>query len=1781
MNQRRPFTNLRSLAVARPHKPDGSKTAQAGIGKMDRLHRVFSIARLLIVISMIAAPLMPSQGQLAQLDSPLADLAKELAPSEAQASALNDVTGLSNNQIQSTVHPEENLVVNGSFQMGPIVTNATTRVPGWAITAGNVDIYNAYTGPDDSDRELYVSGNTRGTIEQTVTGLVAGQSYFFEFDYMSEGNVAATGSVQLIDSGNVDVLNQALSSPSDANNGGWIPFRQTFTAPADGQIKIQFIALTPATNNGISVDDVRISRRLTNYLQNGSFESGPVIVNATTRIPGWTVAAGNVDIYNNYFRPDGSTRYLFVNGNTPGTIEQSVSGLTAGQSYSLDFEYTSENNSSTLATLKVLNSSALPIVTQALTSTNDANTRGWQHFRTTFTAPGDGIAKVQFAGLSIGSVGLAVDNVRLAATPLNWVVNGDFEAGPTALNIANNAIPGWTVTTGPVDIVSWNLLYGKVVDLNGTPGNGKLEQTVTGLTAGQVYAFQLNFSSNGNATRYAVIRLLDSSSGTVMSRRVACDHDSSYQGWCTLRHSFTAPADGIVKIVLENDETDGNTQAGIMVENVLITRDLNYVINGNFSSGPTGLNQAFVPGWSIVDNPDIHDGPAGSNYRFTIELNGTPGSVTARQNLSGLTSGQSYTLRYMYMSGADSINAQFSTQVLPVSGAALVTVTQSTGLNGTPANNGWREARHTFTAPADGQVSIVFRDIESDGNTSYGVFIDNVSVFGTTTVANVTLDVCSTSAPLSVTVAPGGVTNGLQFWVRADKNTFNNTNGTAAAAGDLVKRWDDLSGYGLDMIPTSGREATYRAGTAQTNYNPYLDFLNDYMVNYSQIMPVQSDMTMLAAGYKTANGGIDTIFSTGDNGNDPTLDVTNLDFNPWSDASSPAYVTHIGSPIVQSRMYVFDMRAQNGVSNDLIAGLSGRDHANNMEILGDNDLYMFRKANIASDGGGENWDGAIVESILYSRELSGTELARVRSYMAIRNGVTLDISPTSAAAGQNYDYLDSSSVTIWAGNTTQAAYHFDVTGIGRDDASMLDQRKSKSVNGDDPVTMNSGGAFSADKSFLVWGNNNGAASFATSYTPDSFSPTVPYYSMARIWKAQESGTVGLVSVELSVGADYMIVDTDGDGNFATGTQDEVAISGGTFDYNFDSNDYFTFIAPAVAPGGVAGNLTAWYKANEGAESGGNAPTDGVAIDTWRDQGLEANDAFQSTTSLKPEWLSNNGKFNFNPAVTFVPDARLQAQFNVSSWSNSDGSIYVIYNQEKVKTGWRNLVDFGLTAGDSNNPQVGMSDNDRIATWMDGFDRDNTTFQPVPDETRLAGYYWQFNVGGHTYTYDGQPHTGAAGHKIGTTGIDIGNFANIGGDPQLGEYFPGQIAEIAIYKEQHNAAAQAKVQSYFAIKYGVTLDANPSSGSTNFDYVNSASTVIWAGNTTNATYHNDVTGIGRDDASELDQRKSKSLNGDDPIIMDSNGAFATDKAFAVWGNNNLANTLSANYAGGTNNRLARVWKVQETGTVGPVKLIIPRSAFPGAGLRTLIVHTSNAFATVDRTYALTSRGGNYEVLVDFNNNDFFTFSTSSTLPEIDVTPTVVDFGTVNTGITSTAQAVTIQNLGDVALSLGSINLSGGDAPQFAISSNTCGASISPGGSCTVSLTFRPASSGAKSAQLVINSGDSDEPTVKVALLGSGPDVTTSLNKYNLAVLKSSSVLTATAGTPFNYTITVRNKGTVAASNVVATDTLPAGVTFNAATATGGGTCTHLTGVVTCNWPSLAAGASATVTITVTP
>jgi uncharacterized repeat protein (TIGR01451 family) len=85
--------------------------------------------------------------------------------------------------------------------------------------------------------------------------------------------------------------------------------------------------------------------------------------------------------------------------------------------------------------------------------------------------------------------------------------------------------------------------------------------------------------------------------------------------------------------------------------------------------------------------------------------------------------------------------------------------------------------------------------------------------------------------------------------------------------------------------------------------------------------------------------------------------------------------------------------------------------------------------------------------------------------------------------------------------------------------------------------------------------------------------------------------------------------------------------------------------------------------------------------------------------------------------------------------------------------------------------------------------------------------------------------------------------------------------------------------------------------------------------------------------------------------------------------------------------------------------------------------------------------------------------------------------------------------------------------------------------------------------------------------------------NLAIIDTASPNPAIALASLTYRITVTNNGPSPATNVTVTDTLPAGITFGSATPTQG-SCNG-TGSVTCNLGAMAPGASAIVSIIVTP
>ena len=86
--------------------------------------------------------------------------------------------------------------------------------------------------------------------------------------------------------------------------------------------------------------------------------------------------------------------------------------------------------------------------------------------------------------------------------------------------------------------------------------------------------------------------------------------------------------------------------------------------------------------------------------------------------------------------------------------------------------------------------------------------------------------------------------------------------------------------------------------------------------------------------------------------------------------------------------------------------------------------------------------------------------------------------------------------------------------------------------------------------------------------------------------------------------------------------------------------------------------------------------------------------------------------------------------------------------------------------------------------------------------------------------------------------------------------------------------------------------------------------------------------------------------------------------------------------------------------------------------------------------------------------------------------------------------------------------------------------------------------------------------------------------NLEVTKVADPTVGTAGQALTYTLTVTNAGPFPATGVIATDAVPAGAVFDAASASQG-TASLVGGAVVASLGGLAAGGSATITIVVTP
>jgi len=418
----------------------------------------------------------------------------------------------------------------------------------------------------------------------------------------------------------------------------------------------------------------------------------------------------------------------------------------------------------------------------------------------------------------------------------------------------------------------------------------------------------------------------------------------------------------------------------------------------------------------------------------------------------------------------------------------------------------------------------------------------------------------------------------------------------------------------------------------------------------------------------------------------------------------------------------------------------------------------------------------------------------------------------------------------------------------------------------------------------------------------------------------------------------------------------------------------------------------WLKSNAETYRTGTTPaTNGQTVATWADQS-GTNDATNGTAGTSPilrtaiingySALEFDGtKFLDGSAASIGPTQNFymfmvfkQNSFQVGL-NNDDAGSFIIDRP----SGTMNLASFKIVSGNKYCYQRRDDAGANIDTSPISSTDVNTTSFVIAEYYRIrvsaASATEGIYLNGASDILQAGPTSAITGPpmRIGRHAVNVNNGLN------------GYFTEIALYTTSGapnftmTAAERLRINSYLAIKYGITL-------SSTVNYVRADGTTIYPSTGSHSGYVSDIAGIGRDDESSLSQTTSHSQN-TDYVLTVSNPSNLNDEEFFVWGSNNgsLTTPNSVDVGGAIMRRLSRVWRIAETGDVGTITLAFDLSGVPGskvqADLRLLVDRDGDGFADNDRTpIAGTLAGSTFTVTTatgNLINGDYITIGTTNT------------------------------------------------------------------------------------------------------------------------------------------------------------------------------------------------------------
>ena len=407
----------------------------------------------------------------------------------------------------------------------------------------------------------------------------------------------------------------------------------------------------------------------------------------------------------------------------------------------------------------------------------------------------------------------------------------------------------------------------------------------------------------------------------------------------------------------------------------------------------------------------------------------------------------------------------------------------------------------------------------------------------------------------TASIGPGGVTDELLVWLKADDASLSST-------------WQDHSCNGFDYSTVSGPTLVNNCW----NDNPAIEILSggfdapagaelgtEWTVFFVSALKSSDKSGRLIEGH-TGNyllgyyGGYrNSIY--------------------WNGGSAAEHNSGIATQLDVESPHIFMYKRENTGGN-IITKING-DYKKTFTSTnsGSGIRLDINQGNYKNT---ESTHSRIGEFIIYNKTLSDAEVRKVEAYLATKYGIVL----SDDDGGTGGDYISTGGTTYWDASA-RSGYTNDVVVIGKDNSTALTQKQAKSKDDSLKVFISSlasnnsanSGSITNDESFIAIGHNGGKLKTSTSANTEK--PAGVFSRFEREWCLTNTNFTDDFSLKVEwdsagtfdINDIRLLVDDDGDFSNASvyGSADGLTfnigsiIIGGVSSSMFPSGDtkYFT------------------------------------------------------------------------------------------------------------------------------------------------------------------------------------------------------------------------------------------------------------------------------------------------------------------------------------------------------------------------------------------------------------------------------------------------------------------------------------------------------------------------------------------------------------------------------------------------------------------------------------------------